>query len=127
MAYDAYGRPLREADYINTQNHSEPLYSRQYTAEPRNTDSSFHQQNSSSTKQANTMSVPERSESTSHDVSPELIAAITERVKKERMLLPRTSALHQTHTDYSHGASEADWHTIRRSIQSTAVATRTFQ
>ena len=93
MAYDAYGRPLQETVYLEPLNNSNPDYSRQYTTEPRNTYSSAQQRTSSTAQQANKMSVPERTESSSHDVSPELIAAITERVKKERMLMPRILAL----------------------------------
>jgi len=85
MAYDAYGRPLHEPDYFNTQNNSSPVYSRQFTTEPRNSYSSSQQRNSSTGPQANKMSVSDRPDTNSHDVSPELIAAITERVKKERM------------------------------------------
>lgn len=111
MTYDTYGRPLQETAYFEAQNTSVPDYSRQYTAEPRNTNSSAQKRTSSTAQQTSKMSVPERTESTSHDVSPELIAAITERVKKECMsLTPRTSALYLTYTNCSNGTFEADWH-----------------
>ena len=109
MAYDAYGRPLQAPAHLDAQNNSTPTYSHQYSDEPRNAQYS-HQRASPTAPQTNKMSVPERSESTSQDVSPELIAAITERVKKERMLMPRTSILYQTYTSYSYGTFEADWH-----------------
>ncbi|KAG9248160.1 hypothetical protein BJ878DRAFT_76181 [Calycina marina] len=85
MAYDAYGRA--EAPPFNDHNTS-PNYSKQYSAEPHTSNDYFKSTSKrapSIAPQASNMSVPERSDSTSHDVSPELIAAITERVKKELM------------------------------------------
>lgn len=86
MAYEAY-RPERggaDAGYFETNG---PTYSTQYNTEPREKPPSRYQNSSTSrqTTSDNMTSAPDRAESSGTDVSPELIAAITERVKKERM------------------------------------------
>lgn len=79
MAYDAYGR--REAhgepDYFPSGYTNVPNSSTQFSADPRA---------SSTSRQQPKMSAPDRAGSIGADVSPELVAAITERVKKERKL-----------------------------------------
>ena len=79
MAYDAYGRREANGDpgYFPSGYTNVPDSSTQFPAEPGA---------SSTSRQQPKMSAPDRAGSIGADVSPELIAAITERVKKERML-----------------------------------------
>ncbi|KAH8599136.1 hypothetical protein B0O99DRAFT_683116 [Bisporella sp. PMI_857] len=81
MAYDARGR-LQENGYLeaNTSYIPPPV-----AAEPRDSYTSSRRRSPSIPRKSVNMSVPERSDSAAHDVSPELIAAITEKVKKELM------------------------------------------
>lgn len=93
MAYDAYGHPQRgsgEPDYFEPNDSDMPAFSSHYNAEPRE-GSSSKLRASSNLRQSNNINnmtaAPDRTESSGAgtDVSPELIAAITERVKRERM------------------------------------------
>jgi hypothetical protein len=90
MAYDSYGRPSREPGYFDDDKQTAD-YSTQRSAEPR--DSSYARERSASNARQRSFPIndkmtssPERAESTGFDtVSPELIAEITERVKREGM------------------------------------------
>jgi hypothetical protein len=91
---DAYGRPLiGEPGYFDP-NYAMPEYTKaRYSPEPRENpslrrrESSNARQRSSPPLAGKMPSAPDRVDSISHDaVSPELIAAITEKVKRERRL-----------------------------------------
>jgi hypothetical protein len=91
---DAYGRPLTgEPGYFDP-NYSMPEYTKaRYSPEPRDNpslrrrESSNARQRSSPPLAGKMPSAPDRVDSISPDaVSPELIAAITEKVKRERRL-----------------------------------------
>jgi hypothetical protein len=88
MAYDAYGRLQRgneEPGYFESNDSHMPGHSSQYNAEPRDNLPSRPRDSSFLRQSGDTMTaVPDRTESSGTDVSAELIAAITERVKKER-------------------------------------------
>lgn len=86
--YDADGR--REPGYFDS-NQSVPQYTSSYSAEPRDspsfrgTESSTARKRSSPPINDKMASGADRDELAGHAVSPELIAAITEKVKRERM------------------------------------------
>ena len=85
--YDAYGR--REPGYFDS-NQSVPQYTSSYSAEPRDSPSFRGTESSAARKRSSPIndkmaSGADRDELAGHAVSPELIAAITERVKRERM------------------------------------------
>lgn len=79
---ELYGRPRGngEPDYFGSNDPHMPTSSSQYNVEPRE---ASRQRASSILQQPNMTSAPDRTEPSGTDVSPELIAAITERVKKE--------------------------------------------
>jgi hypothetical protein len=85
--YDAYGR--REPGYFDS-NQSVPQYTSSYSAEPRDSPSFRGTESSAARKRSSPIndkmaSGPDRDELAGHAVSPELIAAITEKVKREGM------------------------------------------
>jgi hypothetical protein len=88
----AYTRGNGEPGYFESNDSHMPSSSSQYNVEPRDNApsrkraSSILQQPNNDNKMT---SAPDRTEPSGTDVSPELIAAITERVKKERMFSPQ--------------------------------------
>jgi hypothetical protein len=83
--YDAYGR--REPGYFDS-NQSVPQYTSSYSAEPRDSPSFRGTESSAARKRSSPIndkmaSGADRDELAGHAVSPELIAAITEKVKRE--------------------------------------------
>lgn len=89
MAYEAHSRQgRREPGYFESTDSHMHGYSSQYNVEPReNLNSS--QRASSTLRQTNDnmTSAPDHIELSGADVSPELIAEITERVKRERTFI----------------------------------------
>ncbi len=95
MAYDAYGRPQRgngDPGYFEP-DHAVPEYTNYYSSEPRDENPAYRRREAASNMQRrftpppsdNTTTISDRTEPVSYeDVSPDLIATITERVKKER-------------------------------------------
>jgi hypothetical protein len=91
MAYDAYGSSRRgnpEPGYFEpADSHMPAGSSHQYNIEPRDNLPSKHRTSSTLRQRPNAdkmTTAPDRTEPSDHDVSPELVAVITERVKKER-------------------------------------------
>ena len=94
MAFDAYGRPLRgvggEPGYFEPED-SMPDYTKQYATEPRDNNPSSRQRDSSNPRKRSSPPLNNKvtsstggEESLGPDgVSPELIATITEKIKKE--------------------------------------------